>query len=76
MTGSIEDQADVYISHGHPMSNTVLLQGLTVQDSNLQCPKARNGIEDHCIPPEPLIQNLSAELFITKGLRKGGSWIS
>ena len=47
-----------------------------IQDSNFECPKAQNSIEDHCIPPEPFIQNLPAVLFITEGLRKGGSWIS
>ena len=76
MAGSIKNQADVHMSHSHPMPNAILLQGLTIQDCNFECPKARNSIEDHCIPPEPFIQYLPAVLFVTEGLRKGGGWIS
>ena len=76
MAGSIKNQADVHMSHSHPMPNAILLQGLTIQDCNFECPKTRNSVEDHRIPPEPFIQYLPAVLFVTEGLRKGGSQIS
>ena len=75
VAGSIKSQANVCMPHSHPVPHAVFLQGLTIQNCDFQCPKARNSIQDHRIPPEPLVQYLPAVLFVTEGLRKCGSWI-
>ena len=75
VAGSIKNQANVYMSHSHPVPHAIFLQGLTIQNCDFWCPKARNSIQDHCIPPELFIQHLPAILFVTEGLRKCGSWI-